>query len=120
MLVRRDTFLYVTRGVLGFTGAHSWPEEFHEGQEIRTRLVLFHRIPAREHHLSLVRVDEARREIRSEEHGGPIRVREHRIRIEPESAVRCCYTDEIELQAGLLTPVVWASAHLFYRYRQMR
>lgn len=120
MLVKRDTFLYVTRGVFGFTGADRWPEEFHEGPEIQTRLLFFHLIPAWKHHLYLIRLDETQGEVRSEERGGFIRRWDHRIRIEPENSSRCRYIDEIRIQAGLLTPVVWVFAHLFYRYRQMR
>jgi len=30
------------------------------------------------------------------------------------------YTDEIEIQAGWLTPVIWLFAHIFYRHRQRR
>jgi hypothetical protein len=30
------------------------------------------------------------------------------------------YTDQVEIQAGLLTPLVWALASIFYRYRQFR
>lgn len=30
------------------------------------------------------------------------------------------YTDEIEIQAGWLTPVIWLFAHVFYRHRQRR
>ena len=120
VLTKRDTFLYVTRGVFGFTGTDRWPEEFHEGQEIQTRLLFLHLIPAWKHHLRLIRLNETQGEVRSEERGGFIRVWDHRVRIEPEDTVRCRYTDEVRIQAGLLTPAVWAIAHLFYRYRQMR
>jgi len=37
--------------------------------------------------------------------------------IEPGSVE---YSDEIEIRAGLLTPVIWAFAHGFYRHRQRR
>ena len=30
------------------------------------------------------------------------------------------YRDRVDLAAGVLTPVVWAFAHLFYRWRQAR
>jgi len=30
------------------------------------------------------------------------------------------YTDEIEIQAGWLTPGIWLFAQLFYRHRQRR
>lgn len=120
MLVKRDTFLYVARGILGYTDANRWPEEFHDGQEIDTRIVFFHLIPTWRHHLRLIHVDEGRREILSQKRGGFVRAWNHRIHIEPENTVRCQCTDEIEVRAGLLTPLVWAFAHLSLRYRQLR
>ena len=50
-LLKRDTFLYITRGTLGFQGSERWPEAFHEGIEIETRLVFFHLVPAWKHTL---------------------------------------------------------------------
>lgn len=119
LLRKRDTFLYITRGALGFDNSEDWPEEFREGEEIETRLALFHLIPAWKHRLRLASVDAERFEALSRESGGPVRVWNHRIHLEPADA-RCRYTDEIEIKAGLLTPAVWTFAHLFYRYRQTR
>ena len=120
VLARRDTFPYATCGAFGYTGAERSPEELHEGQEIQTRILFSHLIPAWRHHLRLVHVDEGRREILSQERGGFIRAWNHRVYIEPENTVRCRYTDEIEIRAGIVTPLVWAFAHLSLRYRQLR
>jgi hypothetical protein len=107
VLARRDTFLYATCGAFGYAvGAERWPEELHEGQEIQIRILFFHSIPAWRHHLRLVRVDEERREILWQERGGFIHAWNHRIHIEPENTVRCRYTDEIEIRAGIVTPLV--------------
>ena len=44
---------------------------------------------------------------------------DHRILIERSGAgVRYC--DELNIEAGVLTPVVWLFAFLFYRHRQRR
>ncbi len=32
----------------------------------------------------------------------------------------CRYTDTVEIQAGIFTPLVWAFAWIFYRHRQRR
>ena len=32
----------------------------------------------------------------------------------------CRYTDKVEIEAGIVTPLVWAFAWLFYRHRQRR
>ena len=45
---------------------------------------------------------------------------DHRITIEGTDQGTTQYTDRVEVEAGLLTPGVWAFAQLFYRYRQAR
>ena len=119
-LKKRDTFLYITRGLLGFAGADEWPQEFRQGDTIETRLLFFHLLPAWRHTLHVVGLHEGDRELRSRESGGPIRQWNHTIVIDPVAEDRCHYTDEIDIEAGLLTPLVWVYAHAFYRYRQRR
>ena len=120
MLLQRDAFLHTTRGMLGFKGAKEWPETFEEGQVIETRLLLFNIVPAWKHTLRLIRVDDENMEIASREEGGFIEQWNHRKWIEEESECSCLYTDEIDIHAGLLTWLVCAYAHVFYRYRQRR
>lgn len=117
---RVDTFLYVTRGALGLSVTGGLPVEFRRGQDIRGRLLLFGVVPVWQHDLHLVRVDDARRELYSNECGGPLRAWNHRITVEPTGADRCRYTDVVEIDAGLLTPLVWVVAQGFFRYRQSR
>ena len=119
-LLKRDTFLYITRGMLSFRRADQWPEVFQEGVEIETRLVFFHLIPGWKHRLRVVKVDEEKLEVASEEGGWVIRRWNHRIWVERGTEQRCRYTDEIEIRAGLLTSMIWAYAQIFYRYRQSR
>lgn len=119
-LLKRDTFLAITRGMLGFRGTDEWPETFEEGLVIETRLVFFHLIPAWRHTLRIVRVDEETLTLASEEKGGPISRWNHRIFAEEGSEQRCHYRDEIDIEAGILTPAIWAFAQVFYRYRQRR
>jgi hypothetical protein len=119
-LLRRDTFLHITHGMLGFRGSESWPEVFREGTVIHTRLLFFHVIPGWKHALRVVRVDRDTFTLLSEESGGIVKAWNHRIRLEPQSHDRCRYTDEIDIEAGLFTPLIWVWAHIFYRYRQHR
>jgi hypothetical protein len=119
-LLQRDTFLHITRGALGYRGADQWPEVFAEGTEIETRLLFLHALPGWKHTIRVVQVDHENLLLASEERGGFIRRWNHRIWLEPLDGTRCQYTDEIDIEAGWLTPAVWAYAHLFYRYRQRR
>jgi hypothetical protein len=115
-----ETFRYVVRGVLGVRQLDDVPDDWGEGLTVRVRLLFFHVIPAWKHEIRVARIDEGAREIYTNERGGPVRHWNHRITVVPRSAERCLYTDEIEIRAGPLTPVVWVYAHVFYRYRQRR
>ena len=120
LLKRKQTFLYVTRGLIGIPDAEAWPEEQHEGLKMRGRLRFFHLVPGWEHEIRVESVDEERREVRTTERGGFVKVWNHLLKVELLSGERSRYTDEIEIDAGAFTPVVWAFAHFFYRYRQAR
>lgn len=86
----------------------------------RLRLSLFGFLPAGEHRITLVTIDRAANLIESKESGALSPVWNHTIRFQPFGDGRLHYTDEIEIQAGLLTGVVWAFAQVFYRHRQRR
>ncbi len=118
---RSATLLHVARGLLGFARSSTFPEEWREGDLVRTRLVFFHLLPAWwVHEMRVVRLDDRNREIYTNEGGGLVPVWNHRITITAVSEASCRYTDEIEIRAGFLTPLVCLYAHIFYRYRQMR
>lgn len=119
-LLRRDTFRYITRGALSFDGIELWPERFTAGATLTTRMRLLGIVPLWSHQLQVVRIDELARELLSHEHGGLVRRWNHRIKVSPDGARQSHYVDEIDIDAGLLTPLIWLFAQLFYRYRQMR
>jgi ligand-binding SRPBCC domain-containing protein len=119
-LKRKASFLHVTRGFMGFPDAQEWPREWRQGDEACTRLRFLHLIPGWEHRVRVVRVDEDERELVSNESGGPVERWNHVLKVKPISENRSLYTDEIEIRAGLLTPLAWVFAHVLYRYRQMR
>jgi hypothetical protein len=119
-LPKKETFLYITRYFLGFTGSKTWPEKFYEGLEFTTRLVGGHIIPLWRHKIKVVRVDNEKRELFSNEGGGLIPVWDHLITVKPVNGNECQYADIVDIGAGLLTPVIWVYAHIFYRYRQAR
>jgi ligand-binding SRPBCC domain-containing protein len=121
LLLRKDTFLNITRGMMSYSDTDRWPETlFSPGTTLATRIRLFQWGPATRHEVRIVRVDEAEREIDTEESGPRVRAWNHRMRVEAISANESRYTDRVELRAGLLTPVVWLFALLFYRYRHRR
>ena len=69
--------------------------------------------------MEVKRVDDDNMILRSHEYGGMIRCWDHTIKV--ISADSCCeYSDEITIDAGSMTILVWIYANIFYRYRQMR
>jgi hypothetical protein len=90
------------------------------GRTYALRLSLFGFLPAGQHRITLVNIDREANLIESKESGALSPVWNHTIRFQPFGDGRLHYTDEIEIQAGLLTGVVWAFAHVFYRHRQRR
>ncbi len=96
------------------------PEKWAVGEEYRLRISLFGLIPLGRHTIAIddIRLDAWT--IVSREHGRLARVWNHLIKIEPIDESRIRYTDEIEIQAGILTGLIWIFAHVFYRHRQRR
>jgi len=60
------------------------------------------------------------RQIHDNGRGALIRRWDHLVTIEPAGPGRTRYTDRVEVEAGPLTPLVWAFERVFYAYRQRR
>lgn len=106
------TFTSVEPGVLD----RPWEVE----RDYALNLSLFGLIPLGRHTIRLVTIDRDQRLIISRESGRLARVWNHHISFQELQPGLVNYTDEIEVRAGLLTPVIWVFAHLFYRHRQRR
>ena len=98
----------------------SLPERWPEAGTVRIRPFLFGFIPTGVRVLRCEHVDHQRREIQTREHDPLIRRWDHRIHFESLSPGTSRYTDEVEIEAGLLTLPVWLFAQWFYRHRQRR
>jgi hypothetical protein len=57
--------------------------------------------------------------VRDNGHSALISRWDHHILLEPADE-GCRYTDRVDVEAGLLTPFVWAFASLFFAHRQRR
>lgn len=103
----------------------SFPEQWGE-DEYRVAVLLFGLIPLGEQTIrtSEVRVNDADGEgfyqLRDDGTGRLVPVWDHLISVRETPDGKTVYTDEIEVKAGVLTPVVWLFAALFYRHRQRR
>src|SRR5262249_10847158 len=94
------------------------PEIWQEGTQVNCRLTFFGFLPGGRHALGIEEVDAEAREIQSSEGGTLVKSWRHRIRVQKADDGETLYSDEIEIDAGWLTPLVWVFAQLFYRHRQ--
>jgi len=106
---------HVTWPILSIRGL---PETVVPGQRMVVRLALLGVVPLWEHTIAVVTGGDL--EACTEEHGGPLRVWRHRLLVRPLAPTSCQYTDEVDIDAGRLTPIARAVATLFYRYRHRR
>src|SRR5690625_5227284 len=120
LVKRSNTLVYVTRGLLGFGGAEEFPRQWRQGMQIQTRLLFFGVRPGWRHRLTFKEICDTKREQFTEEGGGLVPVWNHLIKVEEHDAGCSRYTDDVEIGAGWLTPLMWLYAHVFYRYRQWR
>ena len=119
---RPQSLRFVASPLLKFTPveADALDGEWEVGRDYQLKLYLLGLIPLGRHTIRLTRVDRDYNTIASRESGLLARVWNHTIFFQEITPGLVHYTDEIEIQAGWLTPVIWAFAHLFYRHRQRR
>jgi hypothetical protein len=101
-------------------GASELPGTWVTDLTVYLRSYLFGFIPLGTRTLRFEYVDPQRREIQTREHDPLVRRWDHRIHFEPLAPGSSRYTDDVEVEAGVLTPLVWAFAQCFYRHRQRR
>jgi len=115
-----DAFELVTAGLVRYAPTRGRSGPIPEGEELRGWLLLGGVLPISRHRLRVERIDPAARVLLTDEGGGPVRRWRHRIEVTPLDDGRCRYSDEIDIDAGALTPLVRAFAEVFYRARQRR
>lgn len=98
----------------------SFPEQWEE-RDYLVRVTLFGFIPFGKQTISISVPTNTPDliELRDNGHSKLIRKWDHRILLHPvEGGTH--YTDRVEIEAGILTPFIWAFASVFYRHRQRR
>lgn len=121
LLVRKETFLHVTRGMLAIAEPEGLPEPFFvEGATVDLRVRPLSLPPWTAHRVTFERVDASAREIQTRESGGVVTTWNHLMRVERLTPQTCRYSDTVSVFAGWLSLGVGAFVWLFYRYRQRR
>lgn len=112
---------YVARGMIRFVPkGGAWPDRWHEGR-FQAWMLLFGFIPIgwQSIGIEMPPQEPGRFAVRDNGFGPLIRRWDHWICIAPENG-GTRYTDRVEIEAGVLTPVIAAFARLFYGHRQRR
>jgi hypothetical protein len=96
------------------------PLVWSEGETVRCRMKLFGFFPVGSRTLHFERIDQHTRQIQTRESDPLVRSWDHLISLSDTSDGHCLYRDEVEVHAGLLTPLVWLFAQCLYRHRHRR
>lgn len=96
------------------------PERWEVGAEYLWEPYLFNVIPLGEHRTRVAEMDFKKLEGLSEESGKVAKVWNHHITIDKDDDGKAIYTDEAEIEAGILTPIVWLFAYMLYSHRGRR
>jgi hypothetical protein len=99
----------------------TFPEHWHEGQfKVALRAFGFLPVGTQWVVISFSEGANSSRQIRDNGHGNIAKRWDHLITIAPRDDGNTDYRDEIDIEAGFLTPFIWAYAWLFYHHRQRR
>lgn len=115
-----QSFVHVARGALRMPAAERIDKPWEVGAEITGWTFLCGVIPLSKHRIRIASIDDEERILVSQEGGGAVRSWRHEICVGEVDGNHCTYVDCVEIEAGVLTPVVHALATVFYRYRQRR
>lgn len=121
-LQKVSSLMYVASPILKFKPqkGHSVPEKWVLGTEYKLKLSLFGIFPLGDHFIKLVELNKEENLIISIEHGNLTKAWNHIIKFNAIDDQTIEYTDEIEINAGILTILIWLFAHIFYRHRQSK
>lgn len=113
-------FRTVTRRLLALPVIRGRQDQWRSGETVVGWVFLFGFLPFSRHHLHIASIDDATRTLRSREFGGLITIWNHDIEVVPIDATTCRYLDRIEIDAGIVTPLIVLYAKWFYWMRQRR
>ncbi len=91
----------------GHTSYQGLPEgDAKEGHDFTIKVKRGRFMPSLDWTIKVVERNDETMVMRTEERGGPVKVYKHRLNIIPIGPGACTYSDELDVDAGLLTPVI--------------
>ncbi len=121
-LSKQDSLKFVASPLLTFIPAGSGilNSKWEVGQIYRFKLYFLTFVSLGVHSIQIVKIDRNQNIITSHESGLFTPVWNHKISFKEITPRLVTYNDEIEFNAGWLTPLIFLFAHVFYRHRQRR
>lgn len=107
----------VSRPLILLTHLNPQSNEWQEGGVYDFKIDLFGVIPWSKHQVRMTRYCNKNFFFETDEGGGPIKVWRHRHDVVPVDTNRSVCRDQLEIKAGILSPVVWVLAQALYRKR---
>jgi len=95
-------------------------DPIHEGESGHGWVFLFHVLPLADYSIEVESIDPGAWTIRTLERSSALTSLRHAFSVDPLDDRTSRYTDVVDIDAGVLTPLVAGFAEIFYRYRQMR
>jgi hypothetical protein len=121
LLMRLDTLRYIAAPWAVFAPAGSQDGAiWRENESYCFRLRIFGVLPLGIHTVRIQTLDSAGYNIQTAEENKFVPVWKHKITLIPQGADSSFYTDEVEIDAGLLTGLVYCWGTAFYRHRQRK
>lgn len=117
-----STLHYVANPILKFEAVNPkiLSEEWIDG-DYETSLFLFGHIPFGRQHIVIEipsTTSNNTKVLIDHGYGSMVRIWKHTITLTKKTDLQTNYQDEVIIQAGVLTPFVWAFAWIFYRWRR--
>ncbi len=119
-----QTLVFIANPILSFTPI--LPTFFPKQWEIgtyKTKLKVFGFLPFGTHFIVIEKPDSKSEDIKiliDNGYGQLISRWYHVITIQKINDDTCQYEDQVEIKAGILTPLIWLFAFVFYHWRQIR
>lgn len=112
-------FEKIMRGLVSFRGLPKAP--LHEGQVLQLQVSLFGILPYQPYHINIVTFDEDKMQFCSMEKGVGVHLWRHELRVMPNGDDSGCkIIEQIEIDAGVSTPIFVLWAQFLYKKRHPR
>jgi hypothetical protein len=121
-LQKSSSLMYIASPIIKFKSqdGSELPAKWEVGKKYSLKIFALHIIPLGKHYIVVKSIDAKSNQIFSNESGSLTKTWNHLVRVERLSENMLKYTDEIEIEAGMLTVFVWMFAQIFYRHRQQK